>query len=159
MIIIIIVIFINFVRDDISCCFSPESGCSGAKKRPANLRGFIVSKGWGSEKLPLLFFSGAAEHLLEMRFQTFDIGLNRRILDDVIAHKGRERLETDELVRLMETEESGVNPLPFKELILRKERVQRRIPGGADHVVTLQDRKSTRLNSSHQPQSRMPSSA
>ena len=138
MIIIIIVIIINFVRDDARRCFSPESNCSGSKKAPQDCgaSGFLRDR--FQDETILTRLSGAAEYLFEMRFQALDIGLERRILDHVIAHEGRKRLETDKLVRLMETEERGVDSLPFEELIRGEESVQRRVPGGADHVAALQ---------------------
>ena len=94
MVIIIIVIIINFVRDDARRCFSPESNCSGSKKAPQDCgaSGFLRDR--FQDETILTRLSGAAEYLFEMRFQALDIGLERRILDHVIAHEGRKLLHS-----------------------------------------------------------------
>ena len=73
MIIIIIVIIINFVRDDARRCFSPESNCSGSKKAPQSCgaSGFLRDR--FQDETILTRLSGAAEYLFEMRFQALDI--------------------------------------------------------------------------------------
>ena len=62
-----------------------------------------------------------------------------------------ERLDFDDGVTLMESDDL----LALGELA----DLARRLRGGDDRVYFVQDRKSTRLNSSHRLTSRMPSSA
>ena len=72
-----------------------------------------------------------------MRLEALEVGLDGRVLEDVVGDEGRERPHADELEGLVHREEQAVDAFGFKKLHGFVEGFERRVPGAREHVGLL----------------------